>query len=226
MTRVAVAAALALLLALVPSGVQAKATGLRDAEFGVAARGAVGLERRVEMLQWTREGEGYALAWADAPVDSTGFDPGHENPADMPLRSQRWQPGRVTLDGHPVAPEAIEALAAWRPMRPDFSALPGHMSATFQPEGEGLGTAENPVDPQVGDLRITWHERRMPATREPLALRDGTWQLRDPAAIAAAGEGAGGDGAPRGSWAWTVLGMFAGALFLGVLLLLARRRRG
>jgi len=220
MTRVRALAALAAWVALAPAIALGAPAGLRDAEFGVVARGAVGLERNVEMFQWDRGPDGYVRAWSGTPVDSGGFDEAHANPGEFPLAARRWLPGKVTLDGHPVAPAAIDALATWQPLRPDFSALPGNMSATFQPEGDGLGTAENPVDPQVGDLRVRWRELRMPPTREPLVLRDGTWELRDPASAAAAGEA----GRGRGSWAWPVLGMFAGALFLGVLLLVRRRR--
>ena len=225
MRRAARAAALACLLALPAAGdVAGGDDALRDPEFGVTARGAVGLERNVAMYQWKRDGNAYAKAWSGNAVDSSGFSPGHENPADIPLRSRRWMPGRVLLDGHPVAPEAIEALATWKPLRPDFSALPGNLSATFQPEGDGLGSAANPVHPEVGDLRITWRERRMPPTREPLVLRDVEWGLRDPAGRATR-DARDTAGTPRhGTWAWIVLGMFAGALFAGVLLLLRRRR--
>src|SRR3546814_13476586 len=56
------------------------------------------------------------------------------------------------------------------------------MSATFQPEGDGLGSAENPLAPQVGDLRITWRALVLPPLAERLVLRDGQWTLRTPEA--------------------------------------------
>ena len=74
---------------------------MRDAEFGVAAPGAIGLERRVEMYRPLGGDEG-AAGWSGEPD------------ADMPLDSRRWMPARVTLDGHPVDPAAVEALARWR----------------------------------------------------------------------------------------------------------------
>jgi len=198
---------------------------LRDAEFGVTARGAVGLERRVAMYQWDRLGQGIGLAWRDAPVDSSAFPPGHENPPEFPLQPRRWLPGKVSLDGHPVSPGAIEALARWEPMRPDFSALPGNLSATFQPEGDGLGSADNPVHPEPGDLRITWHALRMPATREALVLEDGTWVARHPMPAPGTAQGGDGDATPvRRTWGWVLLGMLAAAVFAGVLVLLRRRR--
>lgn len=225
-----------LALAAAPSGAapaQAGAGGEpggppRDPDFGVVARGAIGLERRVRMYQWQRDGgNGYRKAWSERAIDSTRFLPGHENPDAMPLRSRRWLPGTVRLDGRPVAPEAVETLARWEPFRPDFSALPGNLSATFQPEGDGLGSAANPARPEVGDLRVTWRALRMPATREPLVLRDGQWELRDPAAALRAGAAGRGEAGPRADWkfGWTAAGVLAGVLFAGLLVLRRRRRR-
>ena len=199
----------------------------RDADFGVVARGAIGLERQVAMYQWQRDGEGYSKAWSDAHVDSRDFVPGHENPPGIPLRSRRWEPRRVMLDGKPVAPEAIEALARWRVLRPDFSALPGNLSATFQPEGDGLGSAANPAHPRIGDLRIKWRELRMPATYDGLVLRDGRWEL-DEAALARREQASGEAATPRparGSFAWIVLGALAAAVVAAAWMLRRRRRR-
>lgn len=222
MIAAARAAALACLLAA--PGAQALAAddnAPRDPDFGVVARGAIGLERQVEMYQWQRDGERYRKDWNATHIDSRGFVPGHENPPGTPLRGRRWAPHRVMLDGNPVAPEAVEALARWRALRPDFSALPGNLSATFQPEGDGLGSAANPAHPEIGDLRITWREMRMPATYEGLVLRDGRWEL-DAAALARREQAAEARPA-RGSFAWIVLGALAAALLAGVWML--RRRR-
>lgn len=191
---------------------------LRDPDFGVRTR-EPGLERVVEMYQWRPAANGYARDWSREPVDSAGFAPGHENPA-FPLRSQRWLPGRVTVDGVPLDEEVLAALGEWREFRPSFSALPGNLAATFQPEGDGLGSAENPLAPEVGDLRIHWRERVLPPLAGRIELRDGAWRLRAGAGADAAGEPAGGGGMP--GW----LPIAAGGLFLLVLaVVLGRRRR-
>lgn len=155
---------------------------LRDIEFGVAAR-APGLERRVEMLQWTRTPQGYVRVWSDEPIDTSGFKPGHANPVAWPLPGRRWLARAVSLDGRPVDPQVIAALGTWRSLRPSFNALPGNMAATFQPEGDGLGSADNPLDPQVGDLRIRWRQLVLPPLQGRVVLREGRWQLAsaDPA---------------------------------------------
>src|SRR5690606_24956607 len=76
--------------AATPSGQVVVEEELRDPDFGVTTRRA-GLQRHVEMYQWTRDGNGYALEWRGARVDSSGFAPGHENPRQIPLREREWR---------------------------------------------------------------------------------------------------------------------------------------
>ena len=227
MIAAARAAALACLLAFPAARACADEAGSgppRDPDFGVVARDGIGLERRVAMYQWHRDGTGYRKGWSERAIDSTAFAPGHENPPEIPLQQRRWEPANVTVAGYPVAPDAVAALSRWEPLRPDFSALPGNLSATFQPEGDGLGSADNPVHPTVGDLRVTWRALRMQAGQDSLVLRDGRWEL-DASAVARRAEAAGDARQPRVSYAWLVLGALAAALSAGVWLLLRRRRR-
>jgi hypothetical protein len=173
------------------------AATVRDPDFGVAAR-HFGLQRRVEMFQWRARGDGgYDRAWSDAALDSTGFAPGHENPP-FPLRSRQWVAKEVLVDGLPLDRPVLSALGTWAQFRPSFSALPGNLSATFQPQGDGLGTAENPMAPQVGDLRIHWRELRLPPLADRIVLEAGRWRLRKAVARAGVAADAGvGDAAPR-----------------------------
>ena len=200
------------------SDATAKPTGdarLRDPVFRVQGSD-LGLARRVEMYQWVPQGDGYSQGWSAEPVEVD--DSAHANPP-FPLESDRWLPKAITIDGHALAPDAVEALAQWREFRPGFSALPGNLSATFQPEGNGLGSAENPLDPQVGDLRIHWLERTLPPLDERIELRDGQWVLRAgaPAAAIAA--------APR-AWlrSWLPIGLGAAGLLVLAVVLVRRRR--
>ena len=150
---------------------------VRDREFGVVAR-HYGLERRVEMLQWQRTPEGrYAVTWSEFPIDSGSFAAGYRNPPAFPLQSRRWMASKITIDGKPLDPEVVRQLGQWRLFRPSFSALPANLAATFQPEGDGLGSADNPLEPHVGDLRIHWRELVLPPLDDRLALRDGRWKL-------------------------------------------------
>lgn len=146
----------------------------RDPAFGVTAR-HFGLERQVWMYQWRREGETYSQAWSESWLDSGGYAPGHENPPQLPLRSKRWIASGIRIDGKPLDASVLRELGEWKPFRPNFSALPANLAATFQPEGDGLGSAENPLDPQIGDLRIGWRELHLPPLAGRIVLEDGRW---------------------------------------------------
>lgn len=182
--------ALALLLCSAMAGAQPIPEGLpqpgkpvRDSEFGVSTR-QFGLERQVEMYQWRAGDDGYQPVWNSARIESSQFAPGHENPPAVPLDSHRWWAEGATLDGKPIDPQVLHALGAWRPFRPSFSRLPANLAASFQPEGDGLGSSENPLAPQVGDLRVHWRELVLPVLEDKLELRDGEWRLTPEAAIA------------------------------------------
>ena len=157
-----------------PRGELQTASELRDREFGVRTH-APGLQRRVEMYQWRHAGSGYVAGWAQEPIDSSRFDGEHVNPGEFPVRTRFWIATRVMLDGSPVDEDVLKQYGGWRAFRPGFSALPGNLAATFQPEGDGLASSENPLDPQVGDLRITWHALTLPPLAGKVALEGGTW---------------------------------------------------
>jgi hypothetical protein len=233
MRLVALRAAALLLCLLLPVGVLAQdapgvpqpGRSVRDREFGVVAR-HYGLERRVEMLQWRRAPGGYAKTWSESIIDSTGFAEGYRNPGAFPLQSRRWTASEITIDGKPLDPAVVLELGEWHLFRPSFSALPANLAATFQPEGDGLGSADNPLDPHVGDLRIHWRELVLPPLDDRIALRDGRWQLVAEPATAVAPRAAvveKGDSEPelRTHRAW----WFGGAFIALVAALAARRRR-
>ena len=201
---------------------------VRDREFGVSAR-HFGLERRVSMYQWRAKDGGYEQVWSESPIDSSGYAPGHENPP-FPLRGRRWLADHVTLDDKPLDRSVIEQFGQWRLFRPSFSALPGNLAATFQPEGDGLGSGENPLDPQIGDLRVSWRELVLPPLTGKVLLRDGVWRLANESQDGMSGDGArpGPASAPvvpmpdQASRAWPFL---AGGLVVIVAIVVAMRRR-
>ncbi len=154
------------------------ASNLRDREFGVATR-QFGLQRRVEMYQWRRGDDGrYRKVWWDRPVDSSAHEAAYRNPGTFPLPTRYWISESATLDGKPLDDEVLKTLGTWRAFRPGFTSLPGNLAATFQPEGDGLVSAENPLDPQVEDLRVTWRELVLPELDGRLVLRGGVWMLQ------------------------------------------------
>jgi hypothetical protein len=119
---------------------------LVDPDFKVDTR-EFGLDRRVEMYQWRATDSGYERVWHGALIDSDGFAAGHENPPGLLLDNRRWWAEKPTLDGKRLDPAVLRSLGEWRVLRPNFSRLPANLAASFQPEGEGLGSAENPLDP-------------------------------------------------------------------------------
>lgn len=156
---------------------------LRDDDFGVESSG-FGLERRVEMYQWRLGSEGYARVWNSAPIDSNDFDAAHRNPPRLPISNRQWWVGMVTLDGRPLPIPTVRLLGQWVPLRPGFSALPGRIARRYQPEGDGLGSSYNPLAPDIGDVRITWHEFVLPPLAGKVELQDGQWRLTAEAAAA------------------------------------------
>lgn len=149
---------------------------VRDVEFGVVSR-QFGLERRVEMLQWQATPHGYQRVWSDEPIDASRFDAAHANPVDWPLPGRRWVVRSATLDGKPLDPAVFAALGEWQDFRPSFNALPNNMAVTFQPEGDGLGSADNPLAPEIGDLRVRWRQLVLPPLQGRVHLSAGRWEL-------------------------------------------------
>lgn len=199
---------------------------VRDPDFGVRAR-HFGLERQVEMYQWREQGGGYVREWSGLPLDSSVFAPGHDNPP-FPLQGKRWLAHVVTVDGAPLDARVIERMGDWRDFRPSFSALPGNLAATFQPEGDGLGSAENPLAPEVGDLRIHWRELVLPPLQDRIELHAGRWQLRpdavpNQASATDVAQPAAGNGRKRAPWWIFVAGLVP--VWLAAIIVIRRRRR-
>lgn len=202
-----------------PQGLPQVSARPRDPDFGVATRHP-GLQRQVEMYQWRRVGDAYERTWSRQRLDSSAFAPGHDNPPAMPLQERQWL-AATRLDDKPLPPQLLRALGAWQAFHPDFSTLPGNMSATFQPEGDGLGSADNPLAPQIGDLRVRWRALVLPRLDQQLILRDGAWTLRAPHAAMPPVLPAAAGSPRRDPRGWLV----AGVVVLGSSWWLAARRR-
>lgn len=208
-----------------PEGFPDPGAPLVDPDFKVRTR-QFGLDRRVEMYQWRLGENGYERVWHGALIDSAGFDPVHGNPPKLPIENRRWWAENPTLDGAPLHQAVLRSLGEWRVLRPNFSRLPANLAASFQPEGEGLGSAENPLDPEVGDVRVSWRELVLPPLAGKVIQRSGTWVLaKDP-------EDAGSDTAEapantKPEHAQRVWPFFAGGLLViaGIVVAVQRRRR-
>ena len=188
MTRILLA--LALLLGCASLGAQPVTHGepvagspVQDRDFRVSTR-QFGLERAVEMYQWRAAGDGDQRVWNGAWIDSSQFPAGHQNPPAAAIGGQRWWSQDATIDGKPIDASVLRTLGTWQRFRPDFARLPANLAASFQPEGDGLGSSDNPLAPQIGDLRVHWRELALPALAGKLEMRDGVWHLTREAAVA------------------------------------------
>ncbi|WP_133499651.1 TMEM43 family protein [Cognatilysobacter terrigena] len=169
-----------------PENDPAPSNALEDPDFHVGSK-QFGLERRVEMFQWTRADDGrYGTIWNAAPIASDEFDAQHRNPSKLPIRNRQWWVDSVSLDGRPLPIDVVRLLGQWQTARPNFSRLPADLGASFQPEGDGLASSYNPLAPEIGDVRITWHEFVLPPLAGKVELRDGVWQLSAKVAAAPA----------------------------------------
>ncbi|HZH44424.1 MAG TPA: TMEM43 family protein [Lysobacter sp.] len=217
----------------VPLGEPVPGEVLSDREFGVVSR-RFGLQRQVEMYQWRRAGAGYVAEWSAGVIDSRGFDPAHRNPGEMPLSSRIWWAKDATLDGKPLPEAVLRALGEWRTFRPNFTRLPANLAATFQPDGDGLSSAENPLKPEIGDLRIGWRELHLPPLEGRVVLRDGVWELTPQAQAALSVQSnafapvarPAEPGRVRGLGPWLGAAALAAIALLWALRARRRRRRG
>lgn len=199
---------------------------LVDRDFGVRSR-QFGLERRVETYQWRRAEDGFRPVWKSAPIDSAGFPPEFRNPPALPIESARWWADRATLAGRPIDREVLTTLGRWVEFRPDFARLPANLAAALQPEGNGLGSSENPLEPEIGDVRIRWRELVLPDLEGLIELREGVWRLapqwaaqarlREPVVVITPPDAR----ALRNRWPWLV-----GGLALVIVAGVALRGRG
>ena len=147
---------------------------LSDPVYGVSAT-AIALKRKVEMYQWKESSKSetknklgggtetvttynYAKEWSESLQDSSKFKnrQGHSNPASLPQKSEKWTAGKVTLGAYTLTPSQAGQISGDEPVK---AAVPLSNSDTSRPireHGTGLYAGQNPEQPQVGDLRITF----------------------------------------------------------------------
>lgn len=152
---------------------------VEDADFGISADGAVGLNRSVEMYQWVEKQDSktekqlggseetvttysYSKEWSDRYVDSSDFKQpdGHQNP-EMPVTSQTFevpdaQVGGFTIKGEDIAPLGeASAVKLTEDNLAAFNAFFGD-GRTLKLSQGGIYAGNNPTSPRVGDLRISY----------------------------------------------------------------------
>ncbi|MCB1097382.1 MAG: TMEM43 family protein [Verrucomicrobiae bacterium] len=163
-------------------GETATDTPLADAEFGIEEQ-AVKLIRDAEMFQWVEdkktrtEGSGsskrkvteyhYEKKWESRVIDSAHFkeQSGHQNPRTMKYQSQQQVAQKVMLDAFRLPDFLVSKINKSEPV-----AMPNldRASAAVQAEGKLAGDevyfGENPNDPQIGDVRVSFKAVRTGTT--------------------------------------------------------------
>ena len=151
------------------SGMLRPATPAKDPVYGVTGDGLVRLSRTVEMYQWeeqsstqsqqnvggsktTEKTYTYKRDWSAQPVDSGHFKVpgGHQNPP-MPQRSANFDGTGVTLGAWQVDPSVLNKISAFTPLRVQSAPPSG-----YQVSGDGFYRGQDPGQPAVGDVRVTF----------------------------------------------------------------------
>ncbi|MGA3398353.1 MAG: TMEM43 family protein [Acetobacteraceae bacterium] len=151
------------------SGMMQPTTPARDPVFGVTGDGVLRLSRTVEMYQWKEEASShsqqsvggskttettytYQHVWSAQPIVSTQFKvrDGHQNPP-MELRSATFDGAEVKLGAYRVDPPLLNKLAAFAPLP-----VPAAPPAGYQAAGDGFYRGQDPNQPMIGDLRVTF----------------------------------------------------------------------
>jgi len=138
-----------------------------DPVFGIATN-AIALKRNVEMYQWTEERESrgrsadnyvykYTKQWSALLVDSAKFKvpDEHPNPRRMQYNSEKWIASTVTLGAYTLSSSQVNRIPGEDPVK---AVLPssGSTARAVREHAGALYVGENPEQPQVGDLRITF----------------------------------------------------------------------
>jgi hypothetical protein len=145
------------------------ATPARDPVFGVTGDGLVRLTRTVEMYQWEEETStksqqnvggtkttettyNYKRDWSARPIESGRFKApsGHQNPP-MPLQSATFDGGDVKAGAWKLDPSVLNKLTMFAPLRPTSAPPSGYQSS-----GDGFYQGQNPGQPAIGDVRVSF----------------------------------------------------------------------
>jgi len=152
--------------------------GVKDAVLGVAAPGAIRLERTVEMFQWVEKTESkkekklggaeetvktttYVKEWSSSEVSSADFKIKEKdgervvNPP-MPMKGGSVVANDVTVGAHSLTDELLHQLTGGTPLVLDAAALasmPESIKARARLHDGGIFVGD-PGSPRVGDLRI------------------------------------------------------------------------
>ena len=174
---------------------------LTDPQFGISAR-ALHLRRNVEMYQWhersssttekkvggsteTTTTYSYEKDWSERAIGSSGFKKpeGHRNPGAIPFENRIASASSASLGAFQLSPSLIGRMSTWTPVAVSgTSLLPETMRGRASLTSGGFYLGDDPSNPQVGDLRVTF-EIVKPGLASIVARQGGAslgpWQARN-----------------------------------------------
>lgn len=147
---------------------------LQDDELQVGVEGALQFRREVEMFQWQEQASSkteknlggsetttttysYSRGWGSRLEDSSAFQKpvGHENPAQMDYSALQQVAEDARLGAFRLRSNEVRSLSAYQSL--DLSGREFAMlDRPHQVQGTVLYLGDNPAQPQVGDLRISF----------------------------------------------------------------------
>jgi hypothetical protein len=151
------------------TGMMKPTTAARDPVFGATGDGLLRLSRTVEMYQWKQETSSqsqqsvggskttettytYRKAWSDQPIESGQFryPNNHQNPM-MQVRSATFDGGGVTLGAYKVDAVVLNRIANFTSLPPPTAPPSG-----YEASGDGLYRGQDPNQPAIGDVRVSF----------------------------------------------------------------------
>ena len=166
------------------------AATITDGDTGISVQGAAVLSRQVEMFQWressssnttsnlggsqtTQTTYSYTRVWSESAISSGQFRQpgGHANPA-MALASRSLTAPEAALGGFRLAEPQLRMLSATDAVTPTESMIRPVAGRRAQLIGQTIFIGNDPNNPVVGDLRITYRAAR-PATVSIVAQQQG-----------------------------------------------------
>ncbi|MCP3849612.1 MAG: hypothetical protein GY694_05160 [Gammaproteobacteria bacterium] len=146
---------------------------LEDTQFNIKTQ-AIKLSREVKIFQWQEHTESktekemggstkttktytYSKGWSSYLKSSSSFKhpQGHENPTHIPFQESNWHAKSVSVGDFALNHALIKEINGSNQVKLSNDNLPSGSKATLIDGEIYIG---DPNEPQVGDLRITFHE--------------------------------------------------------------------
>ena len=172
------------------SGPTATKDTVSDPQFGITEN-AIRLSRSAQIYQYKENsttkkkdkvGGGtknvttytYEKVWSNDTIPSSGFkESGHENTGSIPYPSNSWRAKNVTLAAYKLSNSLASQINNSEKYDATTAEAPENIAENAKPHNGGFYIGNNPSDPQIGDVKISFTIVR-PSTASVLAQQNGT----------------------------------------------------